>query len=155
MLLSPQKEQFIAEYLLDGDAIRAANICAGNPGNVHVLAAQWLVDPQVVARLADHHHAQAAAAGINHRWLRDQLVTIVERCMSPQPVLVRGAGPAEQARSEQGEGIWTFDSVGATKALELLGQHIGFFARHSLQQDPRPYATPPASAAALSTTDNA
>lgn len=155
MLLSPQKEQFIDEFLLDGDAIAAALRCGCDADTVQTVAAQWLADPRIVTRIADHHYARAAAAGINDRWLRDQLLTIVERCMRPQPVLVGEQDSTTQLRNEQGAGVWAFDSMSATKALELLGQHIGFFARHSLQQDPRLYATPPASAAALSTTDNA
>ncbi|WP_375438145.1 hypothetical protein [uncultured Hymenobacter sp.] len=141
MLLSPQKELFVEEYLKDGDPIGAAIRSGCNADNVQVIAAEWLADWRVVTRLAEYHYAHTLVSGICDSWLRQQLVTIATRCMAPQPVLVRVEGTYEQARSEQGEGLWAFDSTGATAALEMIGRHIGFFARHNQQQYPAP-ATP-------------
>jgi len=33
-----------------------------------------------------------------------------------------------QATNEAGEGVWTFDSSGANRAIELLGKHLGTFS---------------------------
>jgi hypothetical protein len=140
MPLSPQKEQFVAEYLVDGDAIQAM-VRSGCPaGQVLTLAPQWLADPEVIEAIAHRRYARAVTYGISDQWMLTRLLTIVERCMEPRPVMSQTSDGMQQVRSAEGEGVWSFDSVGATAALELLGKHIGFFGRHNQQQYPGPSA---------------
>lgn len=140
MPLSPQKEQFVAQYLLDGDAIQAM-VRSGCPaGQVLTLVPQWLADPEVISAITDRQFARSVSYGISDPWMLTRLLTIVERCMEPRPVMKPTANGMEQVRSAEGEGVWGFDSVGATAALELLGKHIGFFGRHNQQQYPGPSA---------------
>ncbi|MDF7810933.1 terminase small subunit [Hymenobacter sp. YC55] len=139
MLLSPQKELFIQEYLQHGDAIKAAVASGCRADNVQVLAEQWLADPRVVAAIAGTQYARTVLSGFCEQWVRQQLTTIIERCMAPRPVVrVQADGTLQQALDETGEGVWSFDSTGAVAALELLGKHIGFFGRHNQQLHPAP-----------------
>lgn len=139
MLLSPQKERFIEEYLQHGDAIKAAIASGCDADNVQVIAEQWLADPRVVAAISGYQYARTVMTGFSEQWVREQLTTIIERCMAPRPVVrVQADGTLQQALDETGEGVWSFDSTGAVAALELLGKHIGFFGRHNQQLHPAP-----------------
>lgn len=64
---------------------------------------------------------------------------IFERCMQRIPVMTfdREEGRLVQRIDEEtGQGIWTFDSNGANKALENLGKHIGYFEADNNQKQP-------------------
>ena len=55
---------------------------------------------------------------------------VAERCMQRKAVMVFDKEQKQyvQARDEEtGEGIWTFDSAGANRSLELLGKHLKLF----------------------------
>jgi phage terminase small subunit len=64
------------------------------------------------------------------------LKEVFNRCMQKEPVL--DFDPIEkklkQKVDEEGNGVWQFDSVGANKALELLGKHLALFT-DKMKQD--------------------
>jgi len=46
----------------------------------------------------------------------------------------REARTMVQETTEDGEGVWTFDSAGANRALENLAKHIGYFELDNRQR---------------------
>ena len=56
-------------------------------------------------------------------WVVQQLVDVVKKSKEPEPVMEWDYD--EKALVKTGE--YTFDSKGATKALELLGKHLGMY----------------------------
>lgn len=56
--------------------------------------------------------------GLTRQWVIERLMTVVDRCMQAEPVLDRDG-------NETGE--FKFDSGGANRALQLLGQELGMF----------------------------
>ena len=62
------------------------------------------------------------------------LIEIKERCMQAKPVLGMFG---QQVKDSEGNNIWKFDAKGATKAIELIGKHIGFFLEDNKQKQPK------------------
>lgn len=55
--------------------------------------------------------------GLNREWVISRLMTVVDRCMQAEPVLVKGEPTGE----------YRFDSTGANTALKMLGDTMGLF----------------------------
>lgn len=64
--------------------------------------------------------------------LLKDLIEIKERCMQAKPVMFMG----EQVKDKDGNNLWKFDAKGATKAIELIGKHTGFFLEDNKQKQP-------------------
>lgn len=56
--------------------------------------------------------------GLDRGWVISRLMTVVERCMTAEPVLDKNSEPT---------GEYKFDSSGANRALELLGKTMRMF----------------------------
>jgi phage terminase small subunit len=70
-------------------------------------------------------------------WITKKLKEIVDRCMTPEPVMRfdREAGEMVQARDEAtGQLLFSFDAMGAIKAVENLAKHIGYFEKDNSQK---------------------
>lgn len=61
---------------------------------------------------------------ISDDYVLSNLREIVERCMQKEPVMKRGI----QVTDEAARPLFSFDSRGALKGLELMGKHIGLFS---------------------------
>ena len=61
---------------------------------------------------------------ISDDYVLSNLREIVERCMQKEPVMKRGI----QVTDEADRPLFSFDSRGALKGLELMGKHIGLFS---------------------------
>lgn len=78
--------------------------------------------PTVAARIKELQSELITKHNITADWVILNLKTVTERSMSAVPVLDSKGDPI---------GVWTFDGHVATKALELLGKHLGIFTeRH-------------------------
>lgn len=55
--------------------------------------------------------------GLDREWVISRLMTVVDRCMQAEPVLVKGEPTGE----------YQFDSTGANTALKMLGDTMGLF----------------------------
>lgn len=70
---------------------------------------------------------------VTQEWVIEHLKEVVNRCMQHQPVMQynRLTNSVEQKTeiNENGEevGLYTFDSIGANKGLELLGKTLGMY----------------------------
>lgn len=74
---------------------------------------------------------------VDELWVTKQFREIYDRCMQAQPVMQfnRNTGELEQARDgETGQGLWTFDSTGAVRAMENIAKNIGYFEKDNKQR---------------------
>lgn len=75
---------------------------------------------------------------VDDLWLTEQFKEIYNRCMQRIPVMKydREMQMMVQEVDEDGEGVWTFDSTGANRALENIAKHIGYFELDNKQRAP-------------------
>lgn len=146
--LDDRQRTFVLQYLHHGKAEQAAIEAGFNPKTARVRGYQFF--PALVASPADfgklrdfekacwaaqmHRHATVIAAdkramdvaindlGLSKAWVLQRWMQIAERCMTAEPVMVRGD---DGEMIESGE--YRFDSRGANRALELLAKSMGMF----------------------------
>lgn len=75
---------------------------------------------------------------VDDLWITEQFKEVYNRCMQRIPVMRfdRDAGQMVQEVDENGEGVWTFDSTGANRALENIAKHIGYYELDNKQRAP-------------------
>jgi phage terminase small subunit len=73
---------------------------------------------------------------IDDLWITEQFKEVYNRCMQRIAVMRfdRETRTLVQETTEDGEGVWTFDSAGANRALENLAKHIGYFELDNRQR---------------------
>jgi len=117
--LTVRQARFVEEYLVDGNGMQAAIRAGYSPRSAKQLGSKVLGMPLVQVALA----ARQAGLGAEHRvdagWVLDRLREVAERCLQAVPV---------RDRSARETGEWTFNASGATRALELIGKHLGMFS---------------------------
>ena len=78
---------------------------------------------------------------VDAHYVVERLKVVAERCLQAHPVMVWD--PKQKAMvqkvDEDGNHVWEFDSVGANRALELLGKHKAMFTdninnKHTIEQ---------------------
>lgn len=117
--LSPKRQRFADEYLIDLNATAAA-IRAGYSAKTATSQGERLLRfVDVAAYVEAKLEKRAAKVGLNQEYVVNNLLEIVERCM--QRAAITDAAGEET-------GVWKFDSKGATGALKLLGEHLGMFS---------------------------
>ncbi|MBR4941635.1 MAG: terminase small subunit [Clostridia bacterium] len=85
------------------------------------MAERLLMSEEVTEYIRSRAEMKLRACGYTQERICLELIRIYERCMQIEPVTKKG---------EEGlAGEYKFDSRGAMKALELLGQCLGFFKR--------------------------
>jgi phage terminase small subunit len=113
-----RREQFVREYLKDGNATQAALRAGYSPKSAHSQGARLLKNVEISARLASLERKAEEKAIVDAAYVLTSLKNIAERCQQAEPVLDREG-------NETGE--YRFDSVGANRSLDLLGKYLGLF----------------------------
>jgi len=116
-------ELFSREYVIDYNGTQAAIRAGYSKKTAHVQASELLKNPKVLARIKELQKEQTERLAITADWVVHQLVDVVKKSKEPEPVMKWD--PDHKKLVESGE--YTFDSKGATKALELLGKHLGMY----------------------------
>ncbi len=134
--------KFCEEYLIDLNGTRAA-MRAGyteNPNSAAVEASRLLRNVNVRACIRSLMDERSKETFVDACHVVEGLKEVFDRCMQAAPVMV--FDPIEkqmvQAKDEEGQGIWQFDSTGANRAAELLGKHVGIFEKDNKQKAPPP-----------------
>jgi phage terminase small subunit len=117
--LSALQARFVEQYLLDGNATQAAIRAGYSAKSAAALGSRALRMPQVQVALAERQTVAAGQWGLDPIWVLGQLRVVAERCLQGVPV---------RDRSGQETGEWSFNASGATRALELIGKHLGMFS---------------------------
>lgn len=147
--LNAQREAF-AQAVASGKTLADAFLLAypgvsTKPATLHPQASKLAADPRVAARI------KMLRAAITERAIEDAVVdkdyvmrrlkTVAERCMQVAPVLDRKGNPV-LVETPDGEEVpaFTFNSMGANRALELLGKEIGLFVERKETGKPGDFA---------------
>lgn len=127
--LTPKQEAFIQEYLVDLNATQSAIRAGYSEKTAKAIGHENLTKPDIVAAIEEAQKELSERVEITQEWVLSNLKTVAERCMQSAPVLDR---KGQQVFVENAEGdivpAYVFNSMGATRSLELLGKHIGMFA---------------------------
>lgn len=132
-------ELFCQEYsrCLNGkQAILNTPGFTAGPNGAHVSANKLLQRATIQERITELVAIRAQKAAIHQDDVLILLKEIANRCMQKVPVLVYDPiiGQMVQKMDEEGNSVWTFNAVGAAKAAELIGKHVGLFEKDNLQK---------------------
>lgn len=125
MSLTPKQARFVEEYLKDFNAARAAVDAGYSKKTAKSIGAENLTKPDIQKAIGEAREERTERTEVTQDWIIERLTEVVERCMQIREV-------------PNSYGKFTFDSRGATRALELLGKHHGLFPdrfKHSLEND--------------------
>lgn len=126
--LTPKQEKFVQEYLVDLNATRAAIRAGYSEKTAYSIGNENLSKPEIAAAIEAAQAKLSEKTEITQEWVLGNLKNIAERCMQVAPVLDR---KGEQVHVENADGdlvpAFVFNAAGATRAVELLGKHIGMF----------------------------
>jgi phage terminase small subunit len=123
--LTPKQQLFVEEYLVDMNATRAATR-AGYSAKTAYSAGQRLVrKAEISDAIQDARSERSGRVNLTIDDIVRDLVEVKDRCLQRAPVTMRG-GRLEVEGDPPSS--WTFNAAGATKALELLGRHLGMFS---------------------------
>lgn len=130
-VLKPREKRFVEELEVDGNKAEAA-LRAGYGGGENRRSAATAAS-RLLAReeVAEYRALRAAMIyeelGLSADSIMAETVKVYRRCMQGEEVMAWNPEDKEW----QGTGEWKFDSKGALKALELMGEHLGVFERES------------------------
>lgn len=126
--LNPKQSRFVQEYLVDLNATQAAIRAGYSDKTAKAIGHENLTKPNIAAAVAAAQEAVAERLEITQDWVLRTLKTVTERCMQVSPVLDRKGNPV-LVENADGDTVpaFVFNAMGATKATELLGKHIGMF----------------------------
>lgn len=118
-----RQEHFCREYLVDYNGTQAAIRAGYSKKTAFSQASRMLRNVKVLSRVRALQAEKTAQLSISQDWVVHQLVDVVQKCKDPVPVETWDY--EEKSMVKTGE--YMFDSKGATKALELLGKHLGMY----------------------------
>lgn len=137
--LTDKQQRFCEEYLIDLNATQAAIRAGYSEKTAKDIACENLAKPNIHARIAELKAKRSEKLSIDAEWVLRRLVSISDRCMQHEPVMV--FSPVDKAmvhkEDEEGNKLYQFDSSGANRATEMIGKHIGFFEKDN-EQGPAP-----------------
>lgn len=122
---SEKQKRFVAEYLVDLNATQAAIRAGYSPRSAQEQSSVLLSKPILQELVQAGQKAKADALDVDAKWLLKRMIANHDRAMQAEPVLDREGNPT---------GEYTYNGTVANKALEMIGQHIGFFEK-SLPKD--------------------
>lgn len=120
--MTPKQQRFVEEYLIDLNATQAAIRAGYSADTARSIGSENLSKPDIADAIAEGAAKRSEQAGIDAAYVLRQAVKLHERCMQEvSPITDRKGDPV---RDEAGNPLYEFDSVGASKALELVGKHV-------------------------------
>ena len=131
--LNNKQRKFIAEYLKDQNATQAAIRAGYAKKDADVQGPRLLGNVSIKAEIDKLMTACAESAGVTREYIVAGLKEVAERCLQRVPVMEfdyvekRLVQVQELNDKGVGVGVWEFDSAGANKAFQLLGQTLDIF----------------------------
>ncbi len=122
-LHNPRYERFCQEYVIDYNGTQAAIRAGYSKKSAKQQASRLLTIADILARVRELQGEQAARLCISSDWVVMQLVETVKKAMQAVPVEKWDYDLRRMVET----GEYLFDSRGATKALELIGKHLGMY----------------------------
>jgi len=115
--LNPKQQAFVMAYLTEPNATTAAISAGYSKKTAGAAGARALKHEGIAAAITAGHAHLDTVTMVDAIWVRDSLVQIVKKCMQLVKVVNKRGEPTGETR---------IDAAGATRALELLGRHVGF-----------------------------
>ena len=147
MSLSAKQQRFVEEYIKDPQNLASAYKRAGYSACGHsaeVNASRLLKNAEIKASIAEAQKEVRKETLVTVAYVVAGLKEVAQRCLQRERVMV-GAGKERKQLQivttdpETGKqvtaNVWTFDSGGANRSLELLGKHVGAFSDDEEAQD--------------------
>lgn len=124
--MTPKQQRFVEEYLIDLNATQAAIRAGYSADTARQMGSENLSKPDIADAISAAAAKRAEKVGIDADYVLRQAVKLHERCMQEvSPITDRKGDPV---RDEAGNPLFEFDSLGASKALELVGKHVSIQA---------------------------
>lgn len=127
--ISPKVRRFIEELEVDGNkaaaALRAGYGKGKNSRSAATQASRILAKEDVKEYRALRAVLIYEELGLSAHSIMSETAQVYRKCCAKEPVLEWN--PDTRDWEESGE--WKFDSKGALKALELMGEHLGVFEK--------------------------
>jgi len=116
--LTEKEKMFCKEYLVDFNAKQSAIRAGYSPNSAKQIGYENLTKPYLCQYLQQLIDKRSESCELSAKWVLDNLRDVAERCLQAEPVLDSKGLPS---------GEWKFNAMGANKALELIGKHLGLF----------------------------
>jgi phage terminase small subunit len=131
--LNEKQKRFIAEYMISLNASKAA-LLAGYQS--HKTGSYLLAKEEIKEEIKRLKDELKASQIVTVEYILNALTEVVDRCLKPEPQMIWDnlKRCRVQATNEQGKLVWSFDSSGCNKALELLGRYLGIFDKDNKQR---------------------
>ena len=130
-VLKPREKRFVEELEVDGNkaeaALRAGYGGGENRRSAATAASRLLAREEVAEYRALRATMIYEALGLSADSIMAETVKVYRRCMQGEEVMAWNS----EKKEWEGTGEWKFDSKGALKALELMGEHLGVFEREN------------------------
>lgn len=127
--LNEKQKRFCEEYLIDLNATQAAIRAGYSDKTANRIASENLSKLDIQEYIAQLQQTRQERLKITQDEVVEKIVEVANRCMQAAPVKFMG----KQVKDSQGNNLWKFDSMGATKALDMLMKHLGGYALDNKQ----------------------
>lgn len=135
--LTPKQQRFCEEYLIDLNATQAAIRAGYSEKTAEWIGPQLLTKTHVAAAISARMKSRQERTEITQDFVLRTIKDTVDRCRQAKPVIGR---KGEQVMVETEDGAlapaFTFNSNSVLRGCELLGKHLGIFAKDNAQKSP-------------------
>jgi phage terminase small subunit len=121
--LTPKQLRFIDEYLVDLNATQAAIRAGYSEKTAKQIGSKLLTKVDITTRIEGRKNVLHKKVELSQEWVLEKLKECVAKSMQEEEVQKWDYDSKQMI----GTGEYIYDSKGATKALELLGKHLGIF----------------------------
>ena len=123
--LSYKEERYCLEYICDYNQTKAAIRAGYAEKSAAKTGCRLMKDPRIQARIRQLQKEQAERLMLTSDHVLLELWDVYQKCMQAVPVETWSYELHEMVKT----GEYQFDSKGATKALEMIGKHLGMFEK--------------------------
>jgi phage terminase small subunit len=126
--MTPKKKRFKDEYLVDLNATQAAIRAGYSEKTAYSQGQRLLKDVEIRTAINEALKERSKRLELDTDTVIENLREIADRCMQHAPVLDR-KGEQVYVETPNGEEApaYTFNAMGAARALEMIGRHFGMF----------------------------
>jgi phage terminase small subunit len=126
--LTPRQQQFVDEYLIDGNGTQAAIRAGYSEKTAYSIANENLNKPEIAAAIQLAMDQRAERTQIDADFVLQGITTAIRRCEQIEPVLDR-KGDQVFVETPQGQmaAAFTYDAKNVLRGYELLGKHLKLF----------------------------
>lgn len=126
--LTTKQYLFVKEYIIDGNATRAAKAAGYSEKTAYSIGNENLSKPEIIEALEGERQKRLTRLQIDQDWVLREAVEVYHRCMQKTPV-------RDSEGNETGE--YKFSDSGANKALDMIAKLNGVdaYAKQKLEID--------------------